>query len=125
MPSLNCPLLYLPLCVVIFRLSLIYPLPNDVREAKFYKLEGKSFNSSVVERHLTQDFWDCLFRCVNAEKKDCFSFNFGGTSEKGLYECELYDSELKLEPQRIQDTQGFAYFGMTEEVIKSPKINNC
>lgn len=116
MPSTNCLLLYLSLCIAIFCLRLIHPLPNDVPEAKFYKLEGKSFNGSVVGRHLTQDFWDCLFLCVNAVNRDCFSFNYGGSQGKGLHECELYSSEMKLEPQKIQDRQGFAYYGMTEEV---------
>ncbi|KAL9973642.1 hypothetical protein ACROYT_G020123 [Oculina patagonica] len=115
MPTTNCRLLYFPFCIAMFCLSLIYPHPNDVREAKFYKLEGKSFNGSLVGRHLTQDVWDCLFLCVNATNKDCYSFNFGGAQEKGLYKCELYNSEMKIEPQKIQDRPGFTYYGMTEE----------
>lgn len=106
----------LPLCLVIFFVSLIYPLPFDVRTAHFYKLEGKSFNGSSLERHLARDFWDCLFLCINAVKKNCFSFNFGGIQAQDLQECELSNSERKLEPIRIKDRQGFSYYGMTGEV---------
>lgn len=106
----------LPLCLVIFFVSLIYPLPFDVRTAHFYKLEGKSFNGSSLERHLTRDFWDCLFLCINAVKKNCFSFNFGGIQAQGLQECELSNSERKLEPEKIKDRLGFSYYGMTDEV---------
>lgn len=119
MHSTNFLSLSFPLCLVIFGLSLIYPLPFDVREAHFYKLEGKSSNGSLVERHLAQDFWDCLFLCLNAVNKNCFSFNFGAIQMQGLHECELSNSEMKLEPENIQDRQGFTYYGMTDEVSSS------
>lgn len=104
-----------PLCLVIL-LSRIYTLSFDVRKAHFYKLEGKSFNGSLLERHLAEDFWDCLFLCINAVNKNCFSFNFGGMQAQGFNECELTNSEMKLEPENIQDWQGFTYYGMTDEV---------
>ena len=109
-------------CLVIF-LSPIHPHPFDVRKAHFYKLEGKSFNGSLLERHLTQDFWDCLFLCVNAVNKNCFSFNFGGMQAQGFQECALTNSEMKLEPKKIQDRQGFTYYGMTDEVRSSSYLN--
>ena len=114
--------LSLPLCLVIF-LSLIHPLPFDVRRAHFYKLEGKSFNGSLLERHLAQDFWDCLFLCINAVNKNCFSFNFGGMQAQGFQECELTNSEMKLEPKKIHGRQGFTYYGMTDEVRSSFYLN--
>lgn len=116
MPARIFHLQHLPCCVFIFGLSLIYSLPNDVRQANFYKMEGKSFNGSVVERQLTQDYLDCLFLCVNTANKDCFSFNFVGAQDQGLHECELYNSEMKLKPEKIQDKEGVTYYGMTEEV---------
>ena len=109
----------LPLCLVIVFFSLIYPLPFDVRKAHFYKLEGKSFNGSLLERYLAQDYWVCLFLCINAVNKNCFSFNFGAIQAQGLQECELSNSEMKLEPDKIEDRQGFTYYGMTDEVRSS------
>ena len=119
MPSTKGLPLSLLLCLAIFFLSLIYPLPFDVRKAHFYKLEGKSFNGSLLERHRAQDFWDCLFLCINAVNKNCFSFNFGGMQTQSFQECELTNSEMKLEPEKIQGRQGFIYYGMTEEVRSS------
>ena len=89
---------------------------NDLHEAKFYKLEGKSLFGNLTERHLTQDFLDCSFLCVKSAKKNCFSFNFGGSKRQGLYECELSNSEKKLNPKNLQERQGFAYYGIVEEV---------
>lgn len=116
MDSANCHPMFSPLCIVILSLSLVSSLPNDVLEAKFYKLEGKSFIWNLTERHLAHDFWDCLFLCINTERRDCYSYNFGGAEVQGLYECELSYSEMKLEPEKVQDRQGFAYYGMTAEV---------
>ena len=108
-----------PLYLVIIFASLIYPLPFDVRKAHFYKLEGKSFNGSLLERHLAQDFWDCLFLCIHAVNKNCFSFNLGGMQAQGFQECKLFNSEIKLEPEKLQDRQGFTYYGTTDEVRSS------
>lgn len=105
---------YLLLC---FPLAL--SLHNDLREANFYKLDGKSLNGSLTERHRTPDAQDCSFLCVNAVNRNCFSFNFGGTENQGLYECELSNSEMKLTPEKLQDRKGFAYYGMKEEVSRS------
>ena len=102
--------------LVISFVSLICPLPFDVREAHFYRLEGKSFNGSLLEQHRVQDYWDCSFLCINVVNKNCFSFNFGGMQAQGFQEFELTNSEMKLEPKKIQDRQGFIYYGMTEEV---------
>lgn len=124
MPSMIFHLLHLPCCVFIFGLSLIYSPPNDVRQANFYKMEGKSFNGSVVERHLTQYYWNCLFLCLNTANKNCFSFNFVEARVQDLHECKLYDSEMKLEPQKIQDREGVTYYGMTEEVSHAEIITS-
>ena len=91
---------------------------SDLHEAKFYKLEGKSLFGNLTERHLTQDFLDCSFLCVQSAKKNCLSFNFGGSERQGLYECELNNSERKLNPENLQERQEFAYYGMIEEVSK-------
>ena len=97
-------------------LSLASTAHSDLREAKFYKLKGKGLVGNLTERHLTPDSMDCSFLCVNALNKNCFSFNFGGNKHRGLYECELNNSEMKLVPDSLQDREGFDYYGMTEEV---------
>ena len=89
---------------------------NDLHEAKFYKLEGKSLLGNLTESHLTHDVIDCSFLCVKSAKKNCLSFNFGGSQRQGLYECELSNSERKFSPKNLQERQGFSYYGMKEEV---------
>jgi len=104
------------ICLAL-RLPLVLSLHNDLNEAKFYKLEGKSLNGNVTQRLLTRDFLDCSFLCVNSlKKKSCLSFNFSGTKKQDLYECELNNSDMNLKLENLQDRQGFAYYGMTEEV---------
>ena len=110
----NCLLVPFALGIFILWLSLASSLPNDVREAKFYKLEGKKFIGNLTKRHFTLDYWECLFLCLNTKKKDCFAFNYGAS--EGAYTCELINSEMKLEPGKIQEREGFVYYGMTAEV---------
>ena len=121
----RCPLLV----QIFFILRFTLPLSaynNDLREATFYKLKGKSLFGNVTERRRTKDFLDCSFLCVNAAKKNCFSFNFGGTEIQKLYECELSSSEMKLNPRnQLQDRQGFDYYGMTEKVGLHNNTSRC
>ena len=110
---------WFPRAVLIICLALCFSwassVHNDLHEAKFYKLEGKSLFGNLTERHLTQDFLDCSFLCVKSATKNCFSFNFGGAERQGLYECELSNSEKKFNPKNLQERQGFSYYGMKEE----------
>ena len=116
---MTCTSVFHVFCAIslALRLPLTLSLHNDLNKAKFYKLEGKSLNGNVTERLLTRDVLDCSFLCVNAfKKKSCLSFNFGGSKQQGLYECELNNSDMNLKLEKLQDRQGFAYYGMTKEV---------
>ena len=96
---MTCASVFHVFCAIslALRLPLALSLHNDLNEAKFYKLEGKSLNGNVTERLLTRDVLDCSFLCVNAfKKKSCLSFNFGGSKEQGLYECELNNLDMNL-----------------------------
>ena len=112
----TCGFCALSIICLALHFSVVSSIHRYLHEAKFYKLEGKSLFGNLTERHLTQDFLDCSFLCVKSAKKNCLSFNFGGSERQGLYECELSNSERKLTPENLQERQGFAYYGMIEEV---------
>ena len=90
-----------------------------LHDRRFYKMADASLVGSVTATKKVKDFFDCAFLCLKHDHVpvSCVSFNLGKVSDSnGYYTCELSSSERHLEPDKIQETLDYDYYGTTAEV---------
>ena len=82
------------------------------REVLFYSVKSASLIGKVTMTTLVKDEIECALMCFRHYPRDCLSVNFRRKSIDGTHVCELSNSERALEPDRMQNGQGFDYFGV-------------
>ena len=88
-------------------------------DRRFYKIADASLVGSVTATRKVKDFFDCSFLCLQDDHVpiSCVSFNLCKVSDSnGYYTCELSSSERHLEPDKLQETPDYDYYGATAEV---------